>query len=479
MILPFDTNIFPHKKGVYIVGGSIRDLMCDRTPFDYDMVVQGDPASFAKRLASKTSGRFVELGKHGQTMRRVITKDLLFDIMPLNGATIEEDLLQRDFTINAMAVAVSSGSLIDQLGGRQDLTSKNIRMVSLDVFRKDPLRLIRAYRMAAAFDFSIDADTQRVLAQDAHLISRSAGERVREEFFKILQCAGSHVYLADMAHSGLMFNVFPELLALKNYRLPGAHPHNLFEQTIDSYHGLEKLLNAGIQLKKVSDDRLFQDVDATRATLLKWAILFHDIGIPTTQTLTEEKTVHFYNHALKSAAMAPKHAFKSAAMARKICQRLRFSRRQADPIELIIANHLQPFVLFQAQQKKIPFQKTFTRFFMKCRDLTPDVLLHALAEFMGKKEPQDPELKEFTDFIRTLIQNYYSVLQPRASLPPPLTGNDLINEFGLKPSAEFKRILKRIEEERLTQQVLTRHQALKLVEELIKKSELATKFVQR
>jgi poly(A) polymerase len=269
-----------------------------------------------------------------------------------------------------------------------------------------------------------------------------------------------------------MFNVFPELLALKNYRLTGAHPHNLFEQTMDSYHGLEELLNAGIQLKKVSDDRLFQDVDATRATILKWAILFHDIGIPTMQTLTEEKTVHFYNDALKSAAMAPKHAFKSAAMARKICQRLRFSRRQADPIELIITNHLQPFALFQAQQNKIPFQKTFIRFFMKCRDLTPDVLLHALAEFMGKKEPQDPELKEFTDFIRTLIQNYYSVLQPRASLPPPLTGNDLINEFGLKPSAEFMRILKRIEEERLTQQVLmTRHQALKLVEELIKKQQ--------
>ena len=456
MILPFDTNIFPHKRGVYIVGGSIRDLMCDRTPFDCDVVVQGDPASFAKRLASKTSGRFVELGKHGQTMRRVVTKDLSFDIMPLNGATIEEDLLQRDFTINAMAVAVSSGSLIDQLGGRQDLASKKIRMVSVEVFRKDPVRLIRAYRLAAAFDFSIDADTHKVLARDAHLISRSAGERVREEFFKILQCAGSHAYLVGMAHSGLLFNVFPELLALKNYRLPGAHPPNFFEQTIDSYHGLEKLLDAGGQLKKMSGDRLFQNVDAARATLLKWAILFHDIGIPTKQALTEEEIIHFYSHALKSAAMA-----------RKICQRLRFSRRQTDPIGLIIENHLQPFDLFRTQQKKNSVQKAFVQFFMKCRDLTPDILLHALAEFMGKKDTQDPELKEFSDFIRTLIQNYYSVLQPRASLPLPLTGNDLINEFGLKPSAEFKRILKRIEEERLTKQVLTRHQALKLVEELI------------
>jgi hypothetical protein len=128
---------------------------------------------------------------------------------------------------------------------------------------------------------------------------------------------------------------------------------------------------------------------------------------------------------------------------------------------------LQPFFLFWAQQKEFPFQKAFTRFFMKCRNLTPDVLLHALAKFMGKKDTQNPELKEFTDFIRTLTQNYYSVLQPRASLPLPLTGNDLINEFGLKPSGKFKFILKRIEEEHLTKQVLTRRQALKLVEELL------------
>jgi tRNA nucleotidyltransferase/poly(A) polymerase len=443
--------------------------MCDRKPFDYDVVVQGDPASFAKRLAAKTSSRLVELGKRGQTMRRVATEDLLFDIMPLNGATIEEDLLQRDFTINAMAVAVSSGHLIDQLGGRQDLASKKIRMVSADVFRKDPVRLVRAYRLATVFDLSIDADTHRVLARDAHLITRSAGERVREEFFKILQCAASHACLAGMAQIGLLFHVFPELRALKNYRLAGAYPQNLFEQTIDSCHGLEKLLDAGGWLDKVFGDRLFQDVDAARATLLKWAVLFHNIGLPTTRTITEEQIIHFNSHTLKNAAMARKHALKSAAMARKICQRLRFSRRQTDTIGLIIVNHLQPFFLFRTQQKKLPVQKAFIHFFMQCRDLTPDVLLHALAEFVGKKDTQDPGLREFTEFIRTLIQDYYLVLQPRSSLPPPLTGNDLIDEFGLKPSAHFKRILEQVDQERLTKPVLTRQQALKLVEEYLRR----------
>ena len=244
-MLTFDTDIFPSKRGVYIVGGSIRDLMYDRKPFDYDVVVRDDPESFARRLAAKTAGRLVVLGSQGQPVRRVVTKNLLFDIMPLNGATIEEDLLQRDFTINAMAVAVISGNLVDCVGGRQDLASKTIRMVSADVFRKDPVRLVRAYRLAAAFQFSIDAETQKNLTRDAHFISRSAGERTREEFFKILQCPASHPYLAGMVKSGLLFNVFPEFLALKNHRLPCAHTHNLFEQTLDSYHDLEKLLDAG------------------------------------------------------------------------------------------------------------------------------------------------------------------------------------------------------------------------------------------
>ena len=80
-------------------------------------------------------------------------------------------------------------TLIDQLGGRRDLSAKKIRMVTEDIFRKDPVRLIRAYRLAAAFDFEIDADTQATIARKADLIYKSAGERIREELFKILQFA--------------------------------------------------------------------------------------------------------------------------------------------------------------------------------------------------------------------------------------------------------------------------------------------------
>ena len=458
MKLPIDTNIFPRKKGVYIVGGSIRDLLCGRTPLDYDLVVKGDPELFARSLASRVSGRFVEIGKQGQTVRRVVAKDIIYDILPVNGVSIDDDLRLRDFTVNAMAVAAYSGNLIDRLGGLRDLAAKKIRMVSDDVFRKDPVRLLRAYRLAASFGFSIDSETRRALARDANLITVPAAERIRDELFKTLQCARSHEHLVGMADSGLLFRVFPELLDLANCRLPCKSHPNLFEQTLDCLNHLEKMLDGGEEFKGMFCDPLFQEIDTDRATLLKWSILFHDIGKPKVRKSGEGGNIHFRGHAAKSAAMA-----------RKICQRLKFSKRQADWIVFIIACHLRPFFLFRAQRKNIPDQIAFTRFFMKCRDLTPDILLHAMAEFKGTNTTNRPsDIDNFTDFISSLIQYYYSVLQPRASMPPPLNGNDLINEFGLKPSAEFKRILSRLEEKNLSGP-LTRDQALKLVGKMLKR----------
>jgi len=457
MNLPIDMNIFPRKKGVYIVGGSIRDLLCGRTPLDYDLVVKGDPEQFARSLASRISGRFVEIGKRGQTVRRVVTKDIVYDIMPVNGMSIDEDLRRRDFTVNAMAVAVYSGNLIDRLGGLRDLAAKKIRMVSDDVFHKDPVRLLRAYRLAASFGFSIDSETHNALARDANLITEPAGERIREELVKTLQCARSHAHLAGMAGSGLLFNVFPELLDLAKCRLPLKSDPNLFEQTLDCLNRLEKLLDDGEQFAGMFCDRLFQEIDTARATLLKWSILFHDIGKPMVRTSSGEENIHFRGHAAKSAAMA-----------RKIFQRLKFSKRQADSIVFIIASHRWPFFLFRAQGKKKPDRSAFTRFFMRCRDLTPDILLHALAEFKGTNTTHRPsDTDNFTDFINSLIQHYHFVLQPRASMSPPLNGNDLINEFGLKPSVQFKRILRRLEEENLSRP-LTRDQALILVKKMLK-----------
>ena len=446
--LPFDTNIFPFNTGVYVVGGSVRDLLAGRMPHDYDLVVHEDWTNFASRLTAATGGHIVELGKQDQKMLRVVTKDRFFDIMPVNGSSIENDLGLRDFTINAMALDVSTGNLIDPIGGQTDLAAKKVRMVSREVFRKDPVRLIRAYRMAANFDLSIDKNTRAAIAADANLIQESAGERIREELFKILQCPQSHVHLSMMDQSGLLLHIFPEFLELKKLRVYSTAPRTWFEQTLDSYFQLEKLLN---------DSQFFQNDPVTRSILLKWSVLFHNLGrLPTKQPVDNGNINEIDDHATRSAAMA-----------QVICQRLRFSRHQSDIIEMIIRHHFQPLVLFRAHQQNAPVEKEFIRLFLKCTDVTPDVLLLALAEFKGQGEADAPGADEFTGFIRMLIQEYDTELRPRAALPPPINGNDLINEFGIKPSAEFRQILNRIEEERLSHPTYSREEAIKLVEKLL------------
>ena len=157
----------------------------------------------------------------------------------------------------------------------------------------------------------------------------------------------------------------------------------------------------------------------------------------------------------------------SANKARCICERLRFSRRHADTIEVIIRQHIRPIGLFNDGAKASSLEKELIRLFLDSRDLTPDILLHALAAFRGQTDGADTLSKEFTVFIQMLIQKYVSELTPRASLPSPLNGNDLINEFGMTPSPEFKGILRRIEEERLARSDFTRKEALKLVSDLL------------
>jgi hypothetical protein len=203
---------------------------------------------------------------------------------------------------------------------------------------------------------------------------------------------------------------------------------------------------------------LFQDSDKERCVLLKLALLFHDIGQPAMQIPDLDGRTHdLYRHASVSAALA-----------QDISRRLRFSRYQTEAIDFIFRNHFRPFLLCRAWQKNLSIQKMFTRFFMKCGDFTPFLLVYALAEFRGKKLPGDPATQKFTDFILMLIREYSSVLRPRTLVPLPVNGDDLINVFGLKPSALFKRILKRVEAEHLMRSVFTREQAIELIQKLLK-----------
>ena len=437
-------KIIPKIKGAYIVGGSIRDIILGRIPLDYDIAVLGNPEKFAKKIAVKKSDHIVEIGKKDHKIIRVISGNKIFDISMVNGNTIEDDLLRRDFTINAMAYSLASEKIIDSTGGMKDIADKKIRMVSDTAFDRDPVRLIRAYRMGASLDFEIDANTVSVIRKNAKLIKNSAGERIRLEFLKILQTPKSHYFISQMADTGLLFAIFPELTKLRGCFQNRFHQYDVFEHTMRAFFRLENIL----------DNKIIHTIDKNTASLLKFAILLHDVGKPLAKSVDSEGDVHFYGHGRKGAEIT-----------KKISSRIKLSAKEEYFIDFIIRNHVNPLHLFIAKSKGRLTNKVITRFFIKYGDNTPYLLLHSIADMKGKGNKGK---EEFIEFAKNMISIFFSEFMPRKKMPPLVTGNDLINEFGLSPSPLFKKILSNVEEARLSNKINTRQEALLLVKKLLK-----------
>ena len=443
-------NIIPKTKGAYLVGGSLRDLLLGRSPTDYDIAVLDNPEKFAKKIAADTQGHLVKMGKPGQIIYRVVSGKHIFDISSACGATIEDDLHNRDFTINAMAYSLYSGQIIDPAGGMQDLAGKKIRLVSKGAFKNDPIRLIRAFRIGALLDFEIESRTAAAVKDDAKLIATSAGERIRAELFKLLGSSQSHAYLARMADTGLLCEIFPELGRLKGCFQNKHHFFDVYEHTMRAYSHLETMLNdynGCFGLQPEISDQIGRSPARGKAALLKCAILLHDIGKPLVRTVDDQGNVHFYGHAKKSAEMA-----------KETGRRLKFSTREKGFIDFIVRHHMRPLFLYAAQAKLT--RKGFTRFFIRCGDNLAGLLLHSIADVKGKGNSEN---EEFTAFAINMINDYYLQFKPQKSKPPLITGSDLINEFGLTPSPLFKTMLNLVEESRLSDTTMNRQAALKLV----------------
>ena len=262
----------------YLIGGTIRDLVLDRPVKDIDIAVNTSPESFLKKLSWKIAGysicldrefltfRFmprcqdrtgaegqgdaedqptgqgqasveVQTGEPGQIMEQeqgrgrgesqIRGHDHLpadhcqywFDFTPLKGDSIAQDLLKRDFTINAMAVNLKDLlnrdaplCLIDPIGGIGDLSQRTVRAISEEVFRDDPLRILRAYRLAGQLDFRIEEKTGSLIQRDRDLIKNTAPERIREELFLILSLDRSKTPLELLHQNGLLPILFSPAL---------------------------------------------------------------------------------------------------------------------------------------------------------------------------------------------------------------------------------------------------------------------------
>ena len=445
---------FPSIPGAYIVGGAIRDILLDRPPADYDAVVLAHPRRYAAGLASLNNGRVVVIGKATQRIYRVVCADAIVDVSSAAAPTIEADLARRDFTINALAFDLEARKLIDVTGGLKDLADRTIRMVAETAFTADPIRLLRAYRLGAQLRFTLAPGTADAVGRYADRITASAGERIRYECLGLLQSPVSGSYLQQMAAAGLLAAIFPERRPIGTCGRNTSPGHPVCTPPLEAYLRLENLLDKPEKWFAQGAGRIRHHMTPDRTVMLKWAMLLHDIGKPAT-------------NAAGGNARLYAHGRKGAEMVETIGRRLRMSIREMDAIGFIVRHHLSPLALFGSHISGALTRKKTMRFFIECRDHTPDMMLHGMADMMGEKGGDPEKIAAFGRFADRMINRFFEDFRPRASMPPLITGHDLITAFGLSPSPLFHEILTRVEEARLTGQAGSRKAALALVAEYL------------
>src|SRR6266852_5319533 len=257
-----------HNQRAYLTGGSLRNLLLGEPCGDWDIVTDGDVPLLARSLADKLAGYYVHLhDKASRVVGNHEVQETIIDIASIKGNSIEEDLGQRDFTINAIAaplaeivqlletgnVVVPLGGtreagtrdmLIDPLNGLADIQARQIKAVDDNVFKHDPLRMLRAVRLKTRYRLTIEPETENLIKRDARLLPLAAPERIHDELYAILESDGATVQLRYLDALGLFTVLIPEFIPARGMRQPSPHYWDVLEHSLESVGALERLAAA-------------------------------------------------------------------------------------------------------------------------------------------------------------------------------------------------------------------------------------------
>ena len=451
---------------VFFSGGVARDWLLGLRPVDLDITVPDNSYAFAQGLARELDASFVPLAEE-EGVARVALGDFHVDVSSFrNGSrTIEEDLGHRDFTINAMAVAfdcrdqslMRQGQLIDPLSGAEDLAQKVLRAASEEVFIKDPLRLLRAYRFLAVFNFSLEFGTAELIKRQARLIIKTAAERVSAELDKILSLESAAESFRMMAVSGLLFELFPELAQGVGVAQPASHHLDVFDHSLEALAQLENILDDPGKFFPGRDREIASFMGGDRRKIqLKYAALFHDLGKPAAQAVRGGR-ITFYNHDRIGADLLA-----------QIARRCKWRVKDRNSIVLMVKEHMRPFHLNNARNKTGLTPRACLKLVKAAgRDLIGLFLLAMADSLAGRGQGKPLGMEEA---ISSLFSELFEIYQRRVGpvlKRPLLNGHDLINNFQLQPGPFLGTILRELEKEQVMRSEMTRTQALEWADNFI------------
>ncbi len=200
--------LFQPGEKYYLVGGAVRDALLGRASQDIDILCDGDTRGIARKLADRVGGSFFMLDEQRNTCRVILNGNrerIVFDFAQMRGSSLLDDLQERDFTFNAMAVDLADPvDVRDPMKGGSDLVEKRLRPCKETSFADDPLRVIRAIRYSVMLDLHIEAPTSQLMKQTAGKLGSISEERKRDELFKILDGERAAVGLELLAHFGIL-----------------------------------------------------------------------------------------------------------------------------------------------------------------------------------------------------------------------------------------------------------------------------------
>ena len=440
----------------WIVGGAVRDALLGRPVVDVDLAVEGSPEEAARAIGRAGRGPSFRLSEEFGSWR-ALPHGRVCDVSHLQGATIEEDLGRRDFSINAMAVPLAGGELIDPTGGAADVEARRLRVLP-GAYESDRLRPLRLVRLATELGFEPDEETAAATRTAAPRVPEASPERVFAELRRLVVAdrVVEGIGLADRL--GLLDAVLPELGRLKGVEQSRYHHLDVYDHTIEV---LEQQVAIEREPAQVFGEELGAAVDAQLGRVLadeltvwqalRLVALLHDIAKPATRGELPDGRVTFMGHHEVGVEMID-----------AICARLRTSEKLRTFLGAITRYHL---VLGFLVHERPLARSTVYRYMKTCSPVELEVTVHSCADRLATRgDRADEAIAVHLELARDLVAE---ALAWRERPPqPPVRGDELARELGIAPGPELGALLARLEEAAFAGEAPTRDDALALARRL-------------
>lgn len=446
----------------WIVGGAVRDALLGGEVTDVDLVVAGDPGSLARALADSLGGTAFELSDEFGTWRaqgRSLSWQV--DVTALRGGDIEEDLALRDFTVGAIAVPIGGGSLIDPFDGLADLVSGTIRAVSTDSFIDDPLRVMRAARLAAQFGWSLDDRTLALGRESAPDLASVARERELSEFLLLVGSRDPLRGIELLDRIGAIDAVLPELAGLKGVTQGPNHHLDVYGHTIEVLEGVLRIEteldrfvgdSAGPTAELLAEP-LADGID--RGVGLRLGALFHDCAKPETRT-ERDGFIGFRGHDEAGAEKVG-----------RIFRRLTASRRLTRHVADLARHHL---ILGFIAAGGAPSPDQVYDYLRRTDPVSVDVTLLTIADRLAARGSGPVASEEMVRAHLELASRLVADgLRWHEAGPPrlPIAGDELAREVGIESGPGLGLLIERLEGALWTGRIESASDAVALARELL------------